>query len=143
MQTVTRRRWKPFAILVAAVGLYWLAMFAATHLPLQTTPKGDPYSLDKLEHVAAFSILSVLLCGMGFAIGIPHRLLYLGVLGVITAYGAIDEVSQSLVRDRTPDVLDWLADIAGAVLGIVAFVAIRRIYVSRQTRRTSSTVTAT
>jgi VanZ family protein len=132
MEPVARRRGKPIAILAAAIALYWLAMFAATHLPFQTTPAGDPYSLDKLQHITAFGIFSLLLCYAGSTFGVSAPPLYLGVIGLIAAYAAIDEYSQKFVAERTPDLFDWLADLCGAVLGIIVFAAFRRIAASRR-----------
>jgi VanZ family protein len=131
MEPVARRRASSIAILVAAVGLYWLAMFAATHLPFQTTPHGDPYSLDKLQHITAFAIFAVLLSAAGATAGISPLPLYLGVIGLIATYAALDEISQRFVVARTPDFFDWLADLCGAILGIIAFATFRRITWSR------------
>lgn len=132
MERVARRRWKPIAILAAAVALYWLAMFAATHLPFQTTPQGDPYSLDKLQHITAFAVFALLLCTAGATIGISSRPLYLSVIGLIATYAALDEISQRFVAERTPDFFDWLADMVGALLGIIAFATFRKIARSRR-----------
>ena len=96
-------------------------MFAGTHLPIATTPTDDPYSLDKLEHIAAFALLAVLLCGLGAAFGFKSRTLCIGTFLVIALYGILDEASQALVSHRKPDVLDWLADMVGAAVGIAAF----------------------
>jgi VanZ family protein len=139
MEPVARRRWKQIALLAAAIGLYWLAMFAGTHLPLQTTPPGDPYSLDKLQHITAFAIFAALLCYAGSTFGVARLRLYVGVIGLIAGYAAIDEFSQQFVPERTPDFFDWLADMAGAATGIVAFAAIRRIHDRRQLCRKAAT----
>jgi VanZ family protein len=125
METVTRRGWKPVVILAVVVGLYWVAMFAGTHLPFQTTPKGDPYSLDKLEHITAFAVFAILLCTAGSFTPLSRTVLYSGVLVFIAAYAAIDEVSQRFVIERTPDVFDWLADVVGAALGVLGFAIFR------------------
>jgi VanZ family protein len=125
MEKVVRRRWKPTVILAVGVALYWLAMFAATHLPFQTTPKGDPYSLDKLQHITAFAIFAILLCTAGATIGISRGLLYLSVVGLIATYAALDEISQRFVAERTPDFFDWLADLVGAAVGVVGFAIVR------------------
>jgi VanZ family protein len=139
MDPVAYRRAKLIALLAAATGLYWLAMFAATHLPIRTTPAGDPYSLDKLQHITAFAIFAILLCTGGATMGIPRLPLYFGIIGLIAAYAAVDEFSQQFIPERTPDFFDWLADMAGAVTGIVAFAAIRRIHDRRQLCRKSAT----
>ena len=137
MERVARRGWKPFAILVAAAALYWLAMFAATHLPFQTTPQGDPYSLDKLEHITAFAIFAVLLCTAGTFTPLGRIALYCAVFAFIAAYAAIDELSQRFVPERTPDIQDWLADLIGAALGIAIFAVGHRLYLNRQARAAS------
>lgn len=131
MDLAKPRRWRHIAVLAAIVGLYWLAMFVGTHLPIRTTPQGDPYSFDKLEHIAAFAALSVLLSGLGWSIGIGPWKVAAAALLLIAVYGAVDEASQSLVQQRTPDFLDWLADVFGAALGIIAFSAIRYCYLDR------------
>src|SRR5438874_1235254 len=58
MESRPRRRWKVVAVFAALAALYWPAMFLATHLSIRTTPAGDPYSLDKFEHLAAFANLA-------------------------------------------------------------------------------------
>ena len=55
MDSGARRSWKVVAGLAILVVFYWLALFVATHVPMQTTPGGNPYSLDKLEHLTAFA----------------------------------------------------------------------------------------
>jgi VanZ family protein len=139
MDLLSRRRVRSIAILAAAILLYWLAMFAATHLPFQTTPKGDPYSLDKLQHITAFAVFAVLLCFAGSKWGLSHLPLYLGVIALIAAYAALDEISQRFVPERTPDLFDWVADVCGAVVGIIAFVTLQRIAASRQLAKPPAT----
>jgi VanZ family protein len=107
--------------LAVTTGVYWLAMFIGTHLPIRTTPIGDPYSLDKLEHVAAFAVLTGLACGVGTAWGIVATARYLGAIILIACYGVFDEATQALVAYRQPSLMDWLADLSGAALGTTAF----------------------
>ena len=128
MDTAKLSRRQQVAVLAAATGLYWLAMFVGTHVPLRTTPTHNPHSLDKLQHLAAFAGLAVLLCGLGTLTVISRWRRYVGVALVIAVYGMVDETSQLLVRERSPDVFDWLADMAGAALGIIIFVAFRKLY---------------
>jgi VanZ family protein len=100
--------------LVAAV--YWLATFVATHVP---APPAS--SFDKVGHLVAFAGLAVLLCAASATWQRPSWGLYAGLLGIIAAYAAGDELTQMLVPQRTADVRDWIADMLGAVLGIAAF----------------------
>lgn len=75
----------------------------------------DPFELpdwlpvDKLVHAGLFGILAALLYLAGLGSG-PAVLL-------AASYGVADEVHQMFVPGRSPDLLDWLADVAGAVAG--------------------------
>lgn len=106
----------------AVTAIYWLVLFVATHIPMQgRSPRAPIKDLDKGEHALAFAGLSFLLCATGAALGLgPLRALTL-VLIIVACYGAIDEVTQLLVPSRSADWRDWLADITGAICGIMAF----------------------
>lgn len=66
--------------------------------------------IDKLMHAAAYGGLMVW-CLVG------DRGRRSGVwLGVVALYGLTDELHQALVPGRSPDVVDWLADVAGAAM---------------------------
>ena len=71
---------------------------------------------DKLVHFAAYGLLATLICrqwpgwrGAGWA------------LLLASAYGASDEWHQSFVPGRSSDVFDWVADTAGAALGVTLY----------------------
>lgn len=48
-----------------------------------------------------------------------------------SAYGITDEFHQSFVPNRTPDVMDWLADTAGAAFAVLL---VMRIAIARRRR---------
>src|SRR6266496_1561512 len=125
MDSASGRRSKLVIVLAVIAGLYWLAMFVGTHIPIRTTPTGNPNSLDKVAHSTAFAMLAALLCGVGAVCRVTSWRLFAGVLGVIALYGMLDEATQALVRGREPDFFDWLADVVGAAAGIAAFWLIR------------------
>jgi len=99
---------------------YWLTLLVATHLPKQVA--GLPTNqADKLIHFAAYAVLAWLLA-MAWQASVGRlnaRHLKLVWLAVVF-FGAIDEVTQPLVG-RTASVADWLADAAGAVVGLLVF----------------------
>ena len=76
---------------------------------------------DKTLHVAAYFVFG-LLClrathgGFGPLRGWPTA----AALALALAYGGLDEWHQSWVPGRTPSVLDWVADGAGAGLACAA-----------------------
>ncbi len=99
--------------------LYWLGLFAGTHYPHFGQELGD--HSDKVLHLLAFTGLSFLLTALLRLRG-PLCLARLGlVMLVLAVYGAIDELSQIPVG-RHCDILDWCADMTGALLGITIFV---------------------
>jgi hypothetical protein len=143
MQPAPRFSTKLIAGLTLVVGLIWVGMFAGTHLPIQTAPTNDPYSLDKLEHIAAFALLAGVLATLAAALKIANSKLLPGVFAVVATYGLLDEVTQSLVRNRQADMLDWLADMAGAALGLAIFAGLQRFFQSRSKAATGTAMPET
>jgi hypothetical protein len=104
--------------LTAVLVGYWLALFAATHLPIPAS-MGPPGS-DKWHHFAAYAGLSILLaarlaCNRSFTWKLASAM-----LGVVALFGAIDELSQ-IPAGRDAEIGDLLADVFGAVIGLFAF----------------------
>ena len=58
-------------------------------------------------------------------------------IALCAVYGVTDEIHQMFVANRMPDVADWCADVAGAVLGVLTVLAVARVIVRRRTARTS------
>jgi VanZ family protein len=108
-----------------ALAGYWLTLAIATHLPKETTtlPGGG---FDKAAHLGAFAVLAVL-CAGAWPPTIRRRslsqLLWISIL--VAVYGAIDEWTQSFVGRQT-SLGDWLADVAGAAIGLGLFAWFRR-----------------
>ena len=70
---------------------------------------------DKVAHLSLYAVLGgALAWGRGRSgRAIPHLLLL--ALGAL--YGVTDEVHQGYVPGRIPDPWDWVADVAGLVIG--------------------------
>jgi VanZ family protein len=104
--------------LVATAG-YWLAIFGGTHA------RGDPFPggghQDKLAHFGAFAGLAILLCVSVACFRRMSAASYAAILGLIGCYGIVDELTQLLVKNRTADPLDWLADMCGVIVGTLIF----------------------
>ncbi len=113
-----------------ALAGYWIALFVGTHLPPAATPLPARVA-DKIMHVAAYAGLSFLLSTVWQLAGghLAWRQLKWVWLTVVV-YGMVDELTQPYVR-RDASILDWLADAAGAALGIVAFVWMRQKLIGR------------
>jgi VanZ family protein len=110
----------PARLLTGLAILFWLALFVATHLP--KAPRIVTASeLDKACHFLAFAALAFLFC---WAVSSRRQLtlaVYAAILSLIALYAAIDELLQAPLPHRSADPIDWLADIAGAACGALAF----------------------
>ncbi len=95
-----------------ALPAYWISLFCLTHLPrleLQGVP-GE----DKTAHVLAYAVLALLLWQFFAARGRPlGDWFVVKVWGAVAAYAVFDEWTQQFVG-RSPELGDWLADMAGA-----------------------------
>jgi VanZ family protein len=114
-----RRAW----LLAAA----WTVLIeVATSVPgpsLPPTPAGG----DKVAHLLVFLVLG-LLSARALAAG-RHRdrpLAWVVLVAAVVAFGALDEVHQAFVPQRTPDVLDFVADAVGGAIGVALASAVLR-----------------
>lgn len=121
-----RRR---FGWLGAVLAVYWLGIFAATHLPQAALPQ--THLGDKTEHFIAYGLLAFLMTAWLRLARARRRGVGLLVFAVCTAYAAVDELTQPIVN-RFADFRDFLADAVGAGLGVlVGMFAFRRAGLGR------------
>ncbi|MCS7034070.1 MAG: VanZ family protein [Phycisphaerae bacterium] len=97
------------------LALYWLALFAVTHLPQAALPK--THLGDKLEHFLAYAVLGGLLTAWMARRRARMRHPMVVALITVLGYAAIDELTQPVVN-RHADLRDWLADAIGAAVGV-------------------------
>ncbi len=108
-------RWWQFVLVV-----YWLALLIGTHLP-QETPLVPVVRSDKLAHLTAFAVLAWLLAATWqFSAGrlSAAHLRWLWI--AIAIYAVADEWTQQFVG-RQASAADWLADMAGVLIGLAWF----------------------
>ena len=100
--------------------IYWIILFIATSLPVQSVPAIA--ISDKINHFLAYFILSVLL---NLALIFQRKSIFFfnnaaaAAVIIASVYGALDEIHQIFIPGRFAEVLDWLSDTAGAVLGVL------------------------
>ncbi len=98
---------------------YWPAIFILAHMPVPQLVLGIHIS-DKILHCLAYLVLVFLLW---FAVS-PFRKVewrratVWWILFVVVWYGVFDEWLQGYVG-RNPDVMDFFADLAGALIGLI------------------------
>jgi VanZ family protein len=78
-------------------------------------PEGIPH-LDKVVHFAMYAVLGALVTRALRTRQVAA--LFAAIVG-IAVFGVIDEWHQQFFT-RQPHILDWLADVAGAIVGVVA-----------------------
>jgi hypothetical protein len=102
---------------VIAGAIVWLGGLAV--LPLGI---GLPHPLDYAAHAAGFALfaLSLELAWRENRHGTPIYRRHLILFGLLALFGAADEIHQAFVPGRGGDPVDWLADLAGTVLGLAA-----------------------
>lgn len=113
-------RWAPVVAQMAVI-------FSASSL---TAVPDMPAGLNNYTgHAIGYAILGAL-ASRGFAraswAGLTWGAAIRGVL-LASAYGATDEFHQRFVTNRMPDVHDWIADTAGALLGVLIVMAAGRL----------------
>lgn len=122
MQSVSGFRLFGFRLGIFVLAAYWCAMFTGTHLP--SVPSGMPRVNDKIMHFTAFFILATLLCYCTSSNRVWRRAGWIVLICLV--YAIIDELTQALVRGRTPDVRDFAADAAGTLLAVALYFTIRQ-----------------
>jgi VanZ family protein len=85
-------------------------------------PQSVPSGTDKLVHLAAFGLLVL---PAALSRRVPLALLFVGLFVGAAAFGGVIELIQPHFG-RSADVNDWVADMAGAALGLLLAFCIRR-----------------
>lgn len=106
-------------VILISLLLYWPAIFILAHIPVPQFFHGAQVS-DKNLHYIAYFVLVFLLW---FAISPDRKVKWnraavWWVLFVVVCYGVLDEWLQGYVG-RNADVMDFFADLAGALTGLV------------------------
>jgi VanZ family protein len=81
---------------------------------------------DKVVHFGLYAVLGLLSARAARNSGAPNASTFVRVTLAIAAFAALDEIHQQFIPGREMDVLDWMADLAGAIVGILLFQMARR-----------------
>ncbi len=108
--------WSRTATLIC-LAVYWAALFVGTHIPGGHLE--DINTNDKLLHFLGYCGLAFLLTLATRSHGTPLLPGMLVVAVTLAGYAAFDEWSQSFVPRRTSEVGDWVADMAGSLVGMI------------------------
>lgn len=103
---------------LGTLGVYWLVIFIGTHMPQGVQGLGR--FNDKFLHFGAYAGLAFLLAAALTTLRVRHGAVRLPLI-ISAVYGCLDELSQIPVPGRHAEFLDWVADVAGAGFGVLAF----------------------
>lgn len=109
-----RRSWRAFL----AVTAYGIALFWINHIPQIGVSLGG--GKDKYAHFGAYGLLSFLIAWGFFPERRGTARGYALIFLMSAAYGAMDELLQTFVPNRSAEWQDWFADLSGAGLALLA-----------------------
>ena len=114
---------KPLQRFGPAIG--WASLILiATSIPVPAPlASASPAGADKLVHVTMYAVLAWL---SARALALPSTRGALIVVASVAAFGVLDELHQHFIPGRSTDVSDLVADIVGACVGVLAFLAAHR-----------------
>ena len=95
-----------------------LLSFAILFAPGADVPSAPP-GMDKLVHGALFAVLALTGRWAGVARGV--------LAGLLVLYAAVSELLQDIpVLHRDPSIGDWVADVAGVLIGLLVWSLLAR-----------------
>lgn len=107
--------------ILAAGAILYLSLLREPRFRLPEIPVAH---LDKIAHCLMYGVLAALLTGALLQDGQRHLRLHLTAIVPPVLYGGLIEILQERwFYPRTGDWFDWIADIAGVLLGYLAIIA--------------------
>ena len=110
MRAVLPPRWWPPVL--------WMGLI----LVMTSWPKLELRALaasgDKVAHFSAYLVLSLLSARAAFPSRRPWRTA-VAIVATVAVLALLDELHQAWIPGRFPEVRDWIADIGGAIVGML------------------------
>ena len=118
---------------------YWLPLLIYVGLIfLMSSLSSRPHSIldfvpDKLLHFAEYALLAALTARAIYSLPKPGTwwVVLLITFLVVAILGTLDELYQGTVPRRSPELLDWVADVSGGLLGGICYLLFKRWLVRR------------
>lgn len=108
------------------LSLLWAILYAMLIIGLSSIP-GKSYpdlkwlSHDKLIHIGEYTLFAILVSRAVVFGATARGQVFLFTFLIAGAFGALDEVYQTLIPGRDSSFADWVADIVGVALGSSLF----------------------
>ena len=109
--------------------VYWLTIFVLSHIPKDRVPSGWTVS-GKTLHLGAYFVLTLLVFANAQLIlrtSLRSKKTWL-MIGVVVAYGALDEFLQLFIPGRHGSLLDWAVDVAACLLCVGVLLLAQRLW---------------
>ncbi|MFQ5512087.1 MAG: VanZ family protein [Candidatus Krumholzibacteriia bacterium] len=102
-----------------ALVFYVVVIFIASSIPNLSPPGPEFAYKDKIAHLLEYVVLGGLLFkGIGFGASRSKLVTFGFLLAVGASVGALDELYQSYIPNRSMDIYDWCADTLGVMIGV-------------------------
>ena len=110
------------------LSIYWVSIFILSHIPKDYVPFGWTVS-GKTHHLVAYFVLTLLVfinAGLIGGASLRSKKTWL-MIGVVIAYGALDEFLQTFIQGRDGSPLDWVVDVVGCLLCVGLLLLAQRL----------------
>ena len=112
---------------------YWLPLLIYVGLIfLLSSLSKIPYSIlgfvpDKLLHFVEYALLAALIARAIYSLPKPSAwwVVLLITFVAVAILGTLDELYQSAIPRRSPELLDWVADVSGGLLGGICYLFLK------------------
>lgn len=114
--------------------VYALMVIGLSSIPNFQTPFLHRYPADKILHFCEYAVFAALTFRSFFQVSLLQSLytVALATLGALVLFAGADELYQSLIPGRRPDIYDFITDLAGVTLAVLLMWA---VYSRRRERR--------
>ena len=108
--------------------LYALLIIGLSSIPGSSYPNVRLLSYDKVIHFTEYAIFGVLISRVLVVKFTSFWALLVAVVLIAALFGAADELYQRLIPGRDASVGDWVADVAGSLVGSLVILRLKIIH---------------
>lgn len=110
--------------------IWALVIFVLCAMPGEDIPDPQlniPY-IDKIVHFGMFFVMAVLLCNeLEYQTRLCLRKIFLLTMAIVLVYGGVIELLQHYFFNRSGDIFDLLADVAGGMVGCLFYLPLKKL----------------
>jgi VanZ family protein len=118
MRKLINYRWQTALLSLLTAGFFTALLIESSQPPLPLL--GELEGLDKLAHFLAFNVLGLLVFALSFKLNPKLSIPFFSMpFLIVTLSGVIEESYQMFVPGRAASILDFLADVLGAMCAIL------------------------